>query len=317
MTHSHVIKDCPIRLRTISFLRLKYPFLLSLQWPINELDLIGAHSALSSPNLLLRLLILRIIHSVAIHNPAPNLLNQFISEISSCLIPKFLNHLKKHNSPTATPTEPRPSIHFPSLQHYAFFDGSAFLDPKVSGAGAVLFNAGTEVCCIGKRLIYGTITTAECMGLELAIDLAIARDIERISIYGDSQVIINCFSSPFCSIPSIIKDYIRIRKKMARFKHINLQYIPREYNKRANVIAFSAATSEECLLRSYTPNLLIRPTSPISNSFPNELDLSEFYIKKFKHPYCPLPIINFSPSTKSLLSSAGLITASEFHQAGF
>jgi ribonuclease HI len=145
------------------------------------------------------------------------------------------------------------------------------------------------------RLPGGTITDAEILGLELILRKAIALGIKRITIYGDSEIIIKCCSElRWLLIPSVVVIWNRIVKLMKEFEDVELIHIPRVLNKVADAIAYSVCISFEeymkvgdAIVRSLE---IVRPNGVVA--FPSLLNVpfyERYFVSRFRRPTFPVP----------------------------
>ena len=69
---------------------------------------------------------------------------------------------------------------------WGYFDGSAAGEPKLSGAGGMLYISDEHYFSFKHGLGDGTNNTAELCALKLLLTLAKMKDYEKINIFGDS-----------------------------------------------------------------------------------------------------------------------------------
>ena len=82
---------------------------------------------------------------------------------------------------------------------WGFFDGSAFGNPKVCGAGGILFLKDDHYITFKAGLGVGSNNYVELSALKLLIILALNKLISNIQIFGDSLLVINWISGKFKS----------------------------------------------------------------------------------------------------------------------
>ena len=92
---------------------------------------------------------------------------------------------------------------------WGFFYGSALGNPKVCGAGGILFLKADHYITFKVGLGLGTNNYAELFYLKLLIILALKKQIKHIHIFGDSMLVINWILGKFmfimCNLHSFCK----------------------------------------------------------------------------------------------------------------
>ena len=74
---------------------------------------------------------------------------------------------------------------------WAYFDGSATGVPQICGAGGILYLSDEHFFTFSVGLGLGTNNYAECLALNLLINLALKKVVHTFQIFGDSQLVIN------------------------------------------------------------------------------------------------------------------------------
>ena len=80
---------------------------------------------------------------------------------------------------------------------WGFFDGFVAGEPKIYGAGGVLYIPDEHYFSYKARLGLGTNDYAELCALKLLLYLARRNSLDTFQIFGDSQLIINWVSGKF------------------------------------------------------------------------------------------------------------------------
>ena len=80
---------------------------------------------------------------------------------------------------------------------WGFFYGFALGNPKVCGAGGILFLTADHYITFKAGLGVGTNNFAKLFALKLLLSLALKKHIKHIHIFGDSMLIINWISGKF------------------------------------------------------------------------------------------------------------------------
>jgi ribonuclease HI len=183
----------------------------------------------------------------------------------------MFNKRKYHTQKKPRKDLPEIEIH---TEYYMFSDGSRKYNPLNSGWGYVIYKKGDEkeICngygscplfSINEAEGYGAIE-----GLERAIDLGIV----SITSFLDSKTIVDIGNSTFFGLsPSLIDISNQINELQKHLITSSFEYIPRELNSRADVIAYCA-----CAAPSQIEEVLRNPNA--------------------KRPIAEKPIIHFDDS---------------------
>ena len=109
---------------------------------------------------------------------------------------------------------------------WGFFDGFAAGDPKICGAGGMLFLSDVHFFSFKASLGLGTNNFAELCALKLLLFLARRNSLDKIQIFRDSQLVINWASGKYrvtnLELAMILQDVNRITDGFdyVSFKHI-------------------------------------------------------------------------------------------------
>jgi ribonuclease HI len=139
----------------------------------------------------------------------------------------------------APPPQPQPKpftgIRIDGVLH---FDGSCFPNPGESQCGFAL-HVGMKIVERSIRLGHGTNNTAEYNGAIHGLRAALELGVTHLEIYGDSQLVIRGLQKgPWAKG----KPHLEVLKKeslelMARFSVVDLNWVPREENARADELS--------------------------------------------------------------------------------
>ena len=80
---------------------------------------------------------------------------------------------------------------------WGYFDGSAAGEPRICGAGDLLFIADDHFFTFKAGLGSGTNNFAELLGLKLLLTLSLDNNIKKVQIFGDSQLVLNWAAGKF------------------------------------------------------------------------------------------------------------------------
>jgi ribonuclease HI len=148
-----------------------------------------------------------------------------------------------------------------------FFDGSYTRTPLNSGFGYCILKNEVEVGA-GAGFQPGlTINESEFMGLISALEKAVESGIRDVTVFGDSATVIGTAIRGFHRAPSLARFSIRLRELLYHFDTLNIEYIPRELNKRADALAYTACMAPTKIHEVVNDPSSSRPT-PESNLIP-------------------------------------------------
>jgi len=120
-----------------------------------------------------------------------------------------------------------------------YFDGCSKGNPGPSGAGAVLYENGTEIWSDSKFVgLRETNNVAEYSGLILGLEEALARKITALTVRGDSLLVINQMTGKYAvSSPRMRKLYDASKTLEKKFRVVEYEHIYRTNNQRADELA--------------------------------------------------------------------------------
>ena len=99
-------------------------------------------------------------------------------------------------------------------QPWGFFDGSAIGNPKLCGAGGILFLTADHFITFKAGLGVGTNNMAELYALKLLLILALNKQITNIQVFSDSFLVINWIMGKFrihnIQLAQILQEVIRL-----------------------------------------------------------------------------------------------------------
>jgi ribonuclease HI len=119
----------------------------------------------------------------------------------------------------------------------AWFDGSARPNPGRCGIGARLEGPDGAVE-ISQLAGYGNSSEAEYRALIALLEAAVARGVAGLTVYGDSQVVINDATCPDAFAAPALQPYrAAARALMARIDGLSLRWVPRHKNQQADALS--------------------------------------------------------------------------------
>jgi ribonuclease HI len=119
----------------------------------------------------------------------------------------------------------------------AWFDGSARPNPGRCGIGARLEGPDGAVE-ISQAAGHGNSSEAEYRALIALLEAAVARGVSSLTVYGDSQVVINDATGPDAFAAPALQPYrSTARALMARIDGLALRWVPRRKNQQADALS--------------------------------------------------------------------------------
>ena len=121
---------------------------------------------------------------------------------------------------------------------WGYFDGSTSGDPKICGAGGVLFISEDHSFTFKAGLGFGTNNFAELIGLKLLLTLSLHHNYKQLQIFGDSELVINWASGKY-RIQNILLEQIllEVHRLADLFENVHFMHIFREKNTIADKLA--------------------------------------------------------------------------------
>ncbi len=122
---------------------------------------------------------------------------------------------------------------------YAWFDGATkHSNPGIRGIGAVLKGPAGEKIEIADEIGEGTNNEAEYCALMAALDAAIEARVEKLVVYGDSQLVIKQANGEWLiNAPGLVPFCQTVQKLKAMIPSVSLRWIPREENTEADILS--------------------------------------------------------------------------------
>ena len=143
---------------------------------------------------------------------------------------------------------------------WGFFDGSAAGDPVVCGAGGMLLLSDVHYFSFKAGLGLGTNNFVELCALKLLLILARRHSVDKIQIFGDSQLVINWASRKYrlfnIELAMILRDVNSIADG---FETVSFRHIYQE----CNTVADALAKAGGGILEGSWPILEHRPDTEV------------------------------------------------------
>ena len=145
---------------------------------------------------------------------------------------------KERKTPNSFPPKDEPQ--------QVYYDGSARTDNLAGGAGAMLLKNGEEVGAVAMTIPYGTNNVGEFAAAEIGLKKALEAGWKEVAVVGDCQILTELMKRRVGpSNPRLLEIRIRIEELCSKFEKVNFFHVNREFNKRADAIAFAASIGEE------------------------------------------------------------------------
>jgi len=139
----------------------------------------------------------------------------------------------------------------PEVEWTVYYDGSERDDIQQGGSGCVLLEKGEEIGGDAMTIPYGTNNMREFSIALLGIKLAKKREVKRLAVVGDCKILIEIMRKKgVCKDLVLEKIRIMMREWCGKFEEVIFHHVMREFNKRADVIAFTMAMSQKAVERA-------------------------------------------------------------------
>ncbi|MES2017191.1 MAG: ribonuclease HI family protein [Pseudomonadota bacterium] len=126
----------------------------------------------------------------------------------------------------------------------AWFDGSAHPNPGRCGIGALLCGPAAERIEVCQGAGYGNSSEAEYLALIAVLQAALQAGARGLTVYGDSQVVINDVAAqPASRAPSLHALRERAVALMVELEDVTLRWIPRHKNPEADALSQRAVAN--------------------------------------------------------------------------
>lgn len=125
----------------------------------------------------------------------------------------------------------------------AWFDGSAHPNPGRCGIGALLKGPHGELVEISQPAGYGNSSEAEYRALIALLEAALHSGAHELTIYGDSQVVVNDVNGVrHAGAPSLEPYRLAAQALLAQLRAVTLRWVPRHKNLEADALSQRAAS---------------------------------------------------------------------------
>lgn len=144
----------------------------------------------------------------------------------------------RHNTRAQAAAERRGRHQGPSTGWRAWFDGSARPNPGRCAIGALLRGPDGELVELSRAAGHGNSSEAEYLALIAVLEAALAHGATRLTVFGDSQVVIDDVNGPQDAGAGVLRAYrLRVQALLARLPGVTLRWIPRHRNGEADALS--------------------------------------------------------------------------------
>jgi ribonuclease HI len=125
------------------------------------------------------------------------------------------------------------------VSYVLMFDGGSRGNPGLCGAGAVILIEGMETWTASKVVsLNGTNNFAEYSALNIGLKELSKMGVERATVFGDSQLIINQMTGKASvRTPSLLPLFLEASSLVREIGDVDFQHVKRNMNKRADQLA--------------------------------------------------------------------------------
>lgn len=153
-------------------------------------------------------------------------------------IDEFRTNHEKDDQPLVSPRVAKPDKSIAIIS----FDGGSRGNPGTAAGGAVIDMPDGQSITVSRFLSRATNNEAEYTGAIVGLEKALEIGCDRVILQGDSKLVINHLKGVWEVKAGNLKSYYADAKQLLRrFKSVQLQWIPRHKNSRAD------ATANECM----------------------------------------------------------------------
>jgi ribonuclease HI len=272
-THKHILSECSVA----SWI---YSNPLNSQiWPKNQSDLLCVEKNLSKEEVNLRL---KIFHILYTYNFKHSNLSEFTSyatnECRNTI--KDLEERKRRAAPKSKDSEKRNPPEC-TTTFSLFCDGSVNPNLLNGGFGYSIQRNRVEVKAYCCSLSNHTINEAEGTGLINGLYDAHNMGIKRITAFSDSKIVIGlCNDEGVCTSPNLYHIYVHIQKLKEMFEEIHFKHTYRDFNTRADVLAFTACNNPSMCDQIIKDFNAPRPANVVTEPFPHLATMSKKQMTK-------------------------------------
>lgn len=135
----------------------------------------------------------------------------------------------------------RQQLDGPQTPWRAWFDGSAHPNPGQCSIGGVLTGPQGAQHTISRQAGHGDSSEAEYRALIAVLEAALQAGADDLTIYGDSQVVINDMQAQSGGAPSLSNLRAQALALMAQLPKVALRWVPRHKNGQADALSQQAA----------------------------------------------------------------------------
>jgi exonuclease III/ribonuclease HI len=255
-SHQHLIGKCIVT--EWIYAQSKYNDLL----PKNPVDLLLADKLLCRKEVEVRLRIINALkYSISTFKDKDDVIRHIEKEISLVKDEWAGGGVLKDQSITDD------ELRVPIYEYRLRFDGSA--NPKLlnGGFGYAIFKGDMEIACGCGPIGLANVNIAEVCALEKGLSHALSLGISELSVIGDSKFAVNLgtIRNP-CTNPRYMVPYCNIQKMISEFARYEIFFLPRRFNFRADVLAFTGCNAPNLCLDAMKDLEYERPLNVVTSA---------------------------------------------------
>lgn len=123
------------------------------------------------------------------------------------------------------------------VQAEAWVDGASRGNPGEAGFG-LLFRTGDQSVEICGFLGHATNNVAEYAGLVAALSLANKEQLDQLTVYSDSQLLVRQIQGRYkVKAPHLVPFFLKALKLRQQIPKFSIRHVPREENREADLLA--------------------------------------------------------------------------------
>lgn len=133
------------------------------------------------------------------------------------------------------------------MEAKVWFDGAAQPNPGIRGIGVLIVLADGNTERISKNIGFGSNNEAEAIALLTALTRCNEMGVRRVTVFGDSQLIVNQASGAWhCGAPNLKPIIDDIRKLACSFEQCEINFVRRNQNVEADTLSKKALSGVPC-----------------------------------------------------------------------
>lgn len=135
----------------------------------------------------------------------------------------------------------------PPTELIIYVDGASSGNPGPAGIGLAIYNKNKDLIDkISESIGEVTNNVAEYMAIMKALEYALPKNINNITIFSDSELVVKQLNGEYLIKNNTLKTLVfKIAKLIDKFTNVKITYVSRENNKLANTLATQAIKNRQ------------------------------------------------------------------------